>query len=78
MRIIRTTFVVTAIAVFGGCYRWVPTEQAAVPPGAEVRAMLTDAGVDEMRRYFGPWTESAPRSSPSERWVRRREPSWPP
>jgi hypothetical protein len=54
MRIIRTTLVLTAIAVLGGCYRWVPTEQAAVPPGAEVKATLTDVGVEEMRRYLGP------------------------
>lgn len=54
MGILRTTFLISAIAVTGGCYRWVPTEQATIPPGAEVRANLTDAGVEEMRRYFGP------------------------
>jgi len=54
MSLMRTTLVFIAIAGVSGCYRWVPTEQAAVPPGAEIRATLTDAGIDEMRRYLGP------------------------
>ena len=51
---VRTTLVIAALAVTAGCYRYVPAERARVVPGAELRARLTDAGVEEMRRYFGP------------------------
>lgn len=40
--------------ISGGCYRYVPVEMGAVPPGAEVRAILTGDGVDAMRGTFGP------------------------
>ena len=36
MGMVRTTFIIAAIAVTGGCYRWVPTEQATIPPGTHV------------------------------------------
>lgn len=54
MSIIRATLVIAALAVIGGCYRYVPVDRARVLPGTEVRARLTDAGVEEMRSYFGP------------------------
>ncbi len=54
MSIFRTTLVIAALAVTGGCYRYVPADRAGVLPGAELRARLTDAGVEEMRGYFGP------------------------
>ena len=38
----------------GACYRYVPSETGAVPPGTEVRARLTDAGEAEARQYLGP------------------------
>ena len=42
------------LALTAGCYRYVPVELGAVPPGAKVRATLSDAGIEEMRRYYGP------------------------
>jgi uncharacterized protein YbjT (DUF2867 family) len=54
MSMVRMAFVVAALVLAGGCYRWVPTEQAAVPPGTQLRARLTDAGTAEIRTYFGP------------------------
>jgi hypothetical protein len=54
MSLVRATLTLATVVALGGCYRWVPTEQGAVPRGVEVRATLTDAGVEEMRRYFGP------------------------
>ncbi len=50
----------------GACYRWVPVEQSAAPPGSEVRAILTMDGVDELRGTFGPSVESV--EGPLVRW----------
>lgn len=54
MNIVRTVLVIAALAVTAGCYRYVPADRAGVPPGAQVRARLTDAGVEEMSRFLGP------------------------
>jgi len=54
MRNIFAPLIVAGALLTGGCYRYVPTEMAAVPPGAEVRAHLTGDGIEAMRSYFGP------------------------
>jgi len=54
MRNISAPLIVAGALLAGGCYRYVPTEMAAVPPGAEVRAHLTGDGIEAMRSYYGP------------------------
>lgn len=54
MNIFRTALVIVALAVTGGCYRYAPADRLGLVPGVELRARLTDAGVEEMRGYFGP------------------------
>ena len=54
------------LALSGACYRYVPTERATAPPGSEVRAILTQDGISEMRRYFGPGVTSV--EGPLVRW----------
>ena len=54
MRIPRVSLVIAFAALLGGCYKYVPVEPSAVTPGAGVRARLSDAGAEEMRRLFGP------------------------
>ncbi|MCH7564910.1 MAG: hypothetical protein IH968_13925 [Gemmatimonadetes bacterium] len=54
MSIVRRTLIIAALALTAGCYRYVPADRTLVPAGAKVQARLTDAGVEEMRRYFGP------------------------
>lgn len=56
MRILRSLLVLGAVALSSGCYRWIPAEPGSVPTGALVRAYLTDSGVVEARRTFGPGT----------------------
>lgn len=58
MSIVRVALALSAIAATAGCYHWVPTEPSSLPPGTEVRAELTDAGMEEARRYFGPDVEA--------------------
>ena len=54
-----TAFLILAcLLLSGGCYVYVPTEMAAVPPGADVRALLTGDGVEAMRAHFGPEVNS--------------------
>jgi hypothetical protein len=43
-----------SLSFSSACYRWVPVERSAVPPGSEIRAVLTMDGVDELRGTFGP------------------------
>jgi len=58
MRNITTLLIVVGLLLSGGCYRYVPTEMVAVPPGAEVRALLTGDGIEAMRAHFGPEVNS--------------------
>ena len=51
---VLTALFIVCLALTAGCYRYVPVEQAAAPSGTVLRARLTDAGAEEMRRYFGP------------------------
>ncbi|UCC26465.1 MAG: hypothetical protein JSU98_05045 [Gemmatimonadales bacterium] len=55
---VRTSLVLGTLVLSSGCYRWVPTEPRAVSPNAEVRVVLTEAGAEEMTRYFGPDVEA--------------------
>lgn len=54
MRVLKAPFVATILVLTGACYRYVPTESTAVPPGARIRALLTEDGVEEMRGIYGP------------------------
>ena len=51
---VLTTLFIVCLAFTAGCYRYVPVERTAAPAGTMLRARLTDAGAEEMRRYFGP------------------------
>lgn len=54
MRAFHTLSVIALVALTGGCHQYVPADPSAVPPGTGVRARLSESGVEEMRRYFGP------------------------
>jgi len=54
MRNITRFLILACLLLSGGCYRYVPTEMAAVPHGAEVQALLTGDGIEAMRGHFGP------------------------
>jgi len=41
-----------------GCYRYVNADPQDVTPGTLIRAQLTEARTEEVRRYFGPGVES--------------------
>ncbi len=43
-----------SLLLAGGCYRYVPVEMDAVPPGAEVQAHLTGDGIEAMQGELGP------------------------
>jgi len=43
-----------SLLVSGGCYHYVPAVMDAVPPGADVRALLSGDGIEAMRGTFGP------------------------
>lgn len=66
MRTVRLTLAAATLAVASGCYHYVPASPAGVSPGADVRAWLTDSGIDEMRGYFGPDVNSV--EGPLVRW----------
>lgn len=66
MRICRLIVILGTTAFANGCYRYVETTRTAVSPGSEVRAQLTEAGVEEMRGYFGPDVQSV--KGPLARW----------
>jgi hypothetical protein len=54
MKTVPIRFLALSILFVGGCYRYVPAETGAIPPGTEVRVRLTDAGQAEIRQYYGP------------------------
>ena len=66
MRKLPAVSFVAALFFAGGCYTYVPTARTVVTPGAEVRAILTVDGVEEMRGYFGPGVTSV--SGPLVSW----------
>jgi hypothetical protein len=54
MRRTKTISILFGLVFCVGCYRYVPAEMGAVPPGADVRAQLTGDGIEAMRGTFGP------------------------
>jgi hypothetical protein len=51
---VLTALFIVCLCFTAGCYRYVPLEEAVAPSGTLLRARLTDAGAEEMQRYFGP------------------------
>ncbi len=54
MRSLKKIFVLMTVLAAGACYRYVPTEPAAIPPGSNIKAVLTGDGIEAMRPVFGP------------------------
>jgi hypothetical protein len=52
MRILRPFFLL-ALLLPMGCYRYVNADPEGVIPGSQVRAQLTEAGIEEVGPYFG-------------------------
>lgn len=57
MKKVRPALVLGALLLSTGCYRWVPAESGTVPVGTDVRATLTESGIQEATRLFGPDVE---------------------
>jgi hypothetical protein len=45
---------IAAATMLSGCYDYLPAPSSAVPPGGEIRAVLTDAGSLQLAPIIGP------------------------
>jgi hypothetical protein len=57
---LRAAFVATLVITLPGCYRYVPTELEATPPGTAARIVVTRAGSEQLREAMPTAVDGAP------------------